>query len=74
MFQRPHATMAYKVGYEEDSFLKSLAPLEPADIELRADNCSKVGISYGKNYIFIMLRIHWVRIYRYLKFVNEQSI
>ncbi|KAK7576631.1 hypothetical protein V9T40_012917 [Parthenolecanium corni] len=39
---RPHATMAYKVGYEEDSFLKSLAPLESADIELRADNCSKV--------------------------------
>lgn len=36
--------MAYRIGYEEDSFLKSLAPFEPHEIELKADNCTKVKI------------------------------
>lgn len=43
MFQRPNVTMAYKVGFEEDTFLKSLAPFEATDIELRANNCTKVS-------------------------------
>lgn len=39
---RPNATMPFRAGYEEDGFLKSLAPLEPRDVELLADNCTKV--------------------------------
>ncbi|XP_076168651.1 glucuronyltransferase P [Ptiloglossa arizonensis] len=42
LLQRPNATMPFKAGYEEDGFLKSLAPLEPKDIEFLADNCTKV--------------------------------
>lgn len=34
--------MPYKPGFEEDGFLKSLAPFEVKDIELKADNCTKV--------------------------------
>lgn len=41
-FQRPKATMAYKLGYEEDSFLQSLAPFSLKDIEPKAENCTKV--------------------------------
>ena len=40
--QRPKAAMPYKPGFEEDGFLKSLAPFEAKDIELKADNCTKV--------------------------------
>lgn len=40
--ERPNASMPFKPGYEEDGFLKSLAPLEPSDIELLAENCTKV--------------------------------
>ena len=43
MLQRPNATMPYKPGFEEDGFLKSLAPFEPNEIELLADNCTKVS-------------------------------
>ncbi|XP_046683733.1 galactosylgalactosylxylosylprotein 3-beta-glucuronosyltransferase P-like [Homalodisca vitripennis] len=42
LLQRPKATMPYKPGFEEDGFLRSLAPFEPKDIELRADNCTKI--------------------------------
>jgi len=42
IFQRPKAAMPYKPGFEEDGFLRSLAPLEPKDIELKAENCTKV--------------------------------
>nr|XP_034175899.1 galactosylgalactosylxylosylprotein 3-beta-glucuronosyltransferase P-like isoform X2 [Osmia lignaria] len=42
LHQRPNATMPFKAGYEEDGFLKSLAPFEPKDIEFLADNCTKV--------------------------------
>lgn len=42
LLQRPNATMPFKAGYEEDGFLKSLAPFEPKDIEFLADNCTKV--------------------------------
>ncbi|XP_031849313.1 glucuronyltransferase P isoform X2 [Nomia melanderi] len=42
LLQRPNATMPFKAGYEEDGFLKSLAPFEPKDIEFLADNCTKI--------------------------------
>lgn len=40
---RPKAVMPYKPGYEEDGFLKSLAPLAESDIELLANGCTEVG-------------------------------
>lgn len=42
LLQRPNATMPFKAGYEEDGFLKSLAPFEPKEIEFLADNCTRV--------------------------------
>ncbi|XP_043798373.1 galactosylgalactosylxylosylprotein 3-beta-glucuronosyltransferase P isoform X1 [Apis laboriosa] len=42
LLQRPNASMPFKAGYEEDGFLKSLAPFEPKEIEFLADNCTKV--------------------------------
>jgi beta-1,3-glucuronyltransferase len=44
LFQRPKAIMPYKPGFEEDGFLKSLAPFEPKEIELKAKNCTEVSI------------------------------
>jgi len=42
LLQRPKAAMPYKPGFEEDGFLKSLAPFEPSQIELKAANCTKI--------------------------------
>lgn len=42
--QRPKAIMPYKPGFEEDGFLKSLAPFEPKEIEFLAANCTMVSI------------------------------
>ncbi|OAD54766.1 Galactosylgalactosylxylosylprotein 3-beta-glucuronosyltransferase P [Eufriesea mexicana] len=42
LLQRPNAAMPFKAGYEEDGFLKSLAPFEPKEIEFLADNCTRV--------------------------------
>ena len=42
LLERPNASMPYRAGYEEDGFLKSLAPFEPKEIELLADNCTKI--------------------------------
>ncbi|XP_049799694.1 galactosylgalactosylxylosylprotein 3-beta-glucuronosyltransferase P-like [Schistocerca nitens] len=42
LLQRPNAFMPYETGFEEDGFLKSLAPFEPNEIELKANNCTKV--------------------------------
>lgn len=39
---RPNASMPFKPGYEEDGFLRSLAPLNMTDIELLASNCTEV--------------------------------
>jgi beta-1,3-glucuronyltransferase len=36
--------MPYKPGFEEDGFLKSLAPFEPKEIELKAKDCTEVSI------------------------------
>lgn len=41
---RPNATMPFKAGYEEDGFLRSLAPLAMTEIEPLASNCTKVNI------------------------------
>lgn len=35
--------MPYKPGFEEDGFLRTLAPFEPSQIELKAENCTKVS-------------------------------
>ncbi|XP_017843782.1 galactosylgalactosylxylosylprotein 3-beta-glucuronosyltransferase P isoform X2 [Drosophila busckii] len=39
---RPNATMPFKPGYEEDGFLRSLAPLQNTEIELLADECRDI--------------------------------
>lgn len=39
---RPKAIMPYHAGYEEDKFLRSLAPLDINEIELLASNCTEV--------------------------------
>lgn len=46
LLERPNATMPFKPGFEEDGFLRSLAPFEPKDIELLASNCTKVYYFY----------------------------
>lgn len=58
--QRPKATMPYKPGFEEDGFLRSLAPFEAKEIELKADNCTKVtcNLSYfGTFLLSVMINI-----------------
>ncbi|XP_025206222.1 galactosylgalactosylxylosylprotein 3-beta-glucuronosyltransferase P-like [Melanaphis sacchari] len=42
LLERPDAQMPYKPGFEEDGFLRTLAPFEPHQIELKADNCTKI--------------------------------
>ncbi|XP_069694044.1 galactosylgalactosylxylosylprotein 3-beta-glucuronosyltransferase P-like isoform X2 [Periplaneta americana] len=42
LLERPKAAMPYKPGFEEDGFLKSLAPFEPKEIELKAKNCTEL--------------------------------
>ncbi|XP_055307498.1 galactosylgalactosylxylosylprotein 3-beta-glucuronosyltransferase P [Sitodiplosis mosellana] len=39
---RPKAIMPYHAGYEEDKFLRSLAPLNITEIELLASNCTEI--------------------------------
>lgn len=41
--ERPKAEMPFKPGYEEDGFLRSLAPLDNSEIELLADECRDVS-------------------------------
>ncbi|XP_062134516.1 galactosylgalactosylxylosylprotein 3-beta-glucuronosyltransferase P isoform X1 [Drosophila sulfurigaster albostrigata] len=42
LHERPQAKMPFKPGYEEDGFLRSLAPLDNAEIELLADECREI--------------------------------
>lgn len=42
LLQRPKANMPYSPGYEEDGFLRGLAPFEPKEIELKANNCTEI--------------------------------
>lgn len=44
LLNRPKAMMPFKPGFEEDGFLKSLAPFEPREVELMASNCTKVSM------------------------------
>lgn len=46
LHERPNAKMPFKPGYEEDGFLKSLAPLNLTEIELLASNCTEVAQKY----------------------------
>ena len=43
LLSRPKAAMPFKPGYEEDGFLKSLAPLKLNEIEVLASNCTEVN-------------------------------
>lgn len=59
---RPKAAMPYKPGYEEDGFLKSLAPLNNTEIELLASQCTEVcfdpALKYDKKRKkFLLLQI-----------------
>lgn len=45
LHERPLAKMPFKPGYEEDGFLRSLAPLNNSEIELLADECREVVIA-----------------------------
>ncbi|XP_037718678.1 galactosylgalactosylxylosylprotein 3-beta-glucuronosyltransferase P isoform X1 [Drosophila subpulchrella] len=40
--ERPNAQMPFKPGYEEDGFLRSLAPLDNTEIEFLADECRDI--------------------------------
>lgn len=52
---RPKAIMPYDAGYEEDRFLKSLAPLQNSEIELLAANCTEVkNFKYSKIFLQII--------------------
>lgn len=42
LLMRPKAKMPYSPGYEEDGFLKSLAPLNLTEIEPLASMCTKI--------------------------------
>ncbi|KRG06580.1 galactosylgalactosylxylosylprotein 3-beta-glucuronosyltransferase P isoform X2 [Drosophila mojavensis] len=42
LHERPNAKMPFKPGYEEDGFLRSLAPLQNSEIELLADECRDI--------------------------------
>ncbi|XP_055908055.1 galactosylgalactosylxylosylprotein 3-beta-glucuronosyltransferase P isoform X1 [Eupeodes corollae] len=42
LLERPKAKMPFKPGYEEDGFLKSLAPFNNTDIELLASECTEI--------------------------------
>ncbi|XP_032597454.1 galactosylgalactosylxylosylprotein 3-beta-glucuronosyltransferase P isoform X2 [Drosophila grimshawi] len=42
LHERPKAKMPFKPGYEEDGFLRSLAPLQNNEIELLADECRDI--------------------------------
>ncbi|XP_030080450.1 galactosylgalactosylxylosylprotein 3-beta-glucuronosyltransferase P isoform X2 [Drosophila hydei] len=42
LLERPNAKMPFKPGYEEDGFLRSLAPLVNSEIELLADECRDI--------------------------------
>lgn len=42
---KPKATMPYKVGYEEDYFIRSLG-VSISDLEPRAENCTQVSFTF----------------------------
>ncbi|CAG9831266.1 unnamed protein product [Diabrotica balteata] len=42
LLSRPNAKMPYTAGYEEDGFLRSLAPFEAKDAQMLASCCSEI--------------------------------
>lgn len=62
--------MPYKAGYEEDGFLKSLAPFEPNEIELKAKNCTEVSYSWCNTVTSGFLNLLW----NISEFSNEINI
>lgn len=50
---KPKATMPFKVGYEEDYFIRSLG-IKLNDLEPKGDNCTKVRITPHVNVRFLM--------------------
>lgn len=52
--ERPKAKMPFKPGYEEDGFLRSLAPLDNNEIELLANECREVvvAMSFMQHYLY----------------------
>lgn len=49
LLERPDGRMPFRAGYEEDGFLRSLAPLEPGDVELKAANCSRILVWHTRS-------------------------
>ncbi|XP_076290912.1 galactosylgalactosylxylosylprotein 3-beta-glucuronosyltransferase P-like isoform X2 [Lasioglossum baleicum] len=44
LLQRPNAMIPYVTEYQQDGFLRSLAPLEPSELEFLAANCTKIYV------------------------------
>lgn len=57
---RPKAIMPYDAGYEEDKFLRSLAPLHNSEIELLASNCTEVISFYCFICNFLVLNMFFL--------------
>jgi len=57
--ERPNAQMPFKPGYEEDGFLRSLAPLDDAEIELLADECRDVSSFIKAKYFIKVGQCHF---------------
>lgn len=62
LHERPKAKMPFKPGYEEDGFLRSLAPLDNNEIELLANECREVV--HATSYMICLYNI-FVSLYRY---------
>lgn len=60
LLQRPKAQMPYRPGYEEDGFLRSLAPLNNNEIQLLANNCTEVFTAIIR--IIITLPYHFLKL------------
>lgn len=58
LLSRPKAIMPFDAGYEEDKFLKSLAPLNETEIEFLASGCTEVSEFVLRP--FIELPLHYV--------------
>lgn len=59
--EHPNASMPYKTGYEEDSFLQSLG-LKVEDIEVKADGCTKILVWHTQT---VKKKVPMLKISRY---------
>ncbi|ROT81288.1 hypothetical protein C7M84_025576 [Penaeus vannamei] len=61
LHQAPNASMPFKAGHEETGFLESLG-ISVADIEFRADNCSKIYVWHTQTVrIYVSRRLEFMR-------------